>query len=505
MNVPFDLRTAPWVPCVDPNETPVELGLRDALVRAHEMRELFGESPPVTAAMYRLLLAILHRVFGPADEEEWRALWAVGQWDAARVDAYLAEWGYRFDLFDHGRPFFQAPDERVRRKSVASLIHDVASGNNATLFDHHTDDRGPVLRPAQAARMVVTAQSFGLCGLSGLRQQFTDGTCARGVVFLVQGSNLFETLCLNMIAYPTQESVMSHTAQDRPAWEMDDPFAPARDQPLGYLDYLTWQNRRVLFFPEEDDGQVVVREMTMGPALRMDSAVLDPMIHYRKHRTRGWAPLSFDEEHALWRDSAALLALHSDDERVPRTFRWLADLVLDGALDRAQTRRYLALGMCKKQSKVSFCRSERMPLPLAYMRERALVESLGTALAMAEQTSRSLWGATHTLAQFVVVPELDQPGARKLRREDVDPLVQGWAVERRFWSRLELPFRDTVVRLPEDRAGALESWRDTLRNTAWDAFEQVAEEVSHDTRRMKAVVRARGQLGLGLAKALFPR
>jgi CRISPR system Cascade subunit CasA len=505
MNVSFDLRTSPWVPCVDLEGRPVELGLRDALVRAHEMRELFGDAPPVTAAMYRLLLAILHRVFGPADEEEWAALWDARQWDAGRVEAYLAEWGHRFDLFDQERPFFQAPDERVRIKSVASLIHDVASGNNATLFDHHTDERGPVLRPAEAARMVVTAQSFGLGGLSGLQQKFTDGACASGIVFLVQGHNLFETLCLNMIAYPTQESVMLHAPQDRPVWEMDDPYAPAREQPLGYLDYLTWQNRRVLFFPEEDDGRVVVREMTMGPALRMDNEVLDPMIHYRKHRTRGWAPLSFDEERALWRDSAALLALHSDDERVPRTFRWLADLVLDGELDRAQTRRYLALGMSKKQAKVNFCRSERMPLPLAYLHERALVESLGTALAMAEQVSRCLWGATHTLAQFVVIPEFDQPGARKPRPEDVDPLIQGWAVERRFWSRLELPFRDVVEGLPQDRVGTLETWRDTLRRTAWDAFEQVAEEVSHDTRRLKAVVRARGQLGSGLAKTLFPR
>jgi len=505
MNVSFDLRTSPWVPCVDLDGVPVELGLRDALVRAHEMRELFGDSPPVTAAMYRLLLAILHRVFGPADEEEWAVLWDAGQWDAGRVDAYLAAWGHRFDLFDQERPFFQASDERVKVKSVASLIHDVASGNNATLFDHHTDERGPVLRPAEAARMVVTAQSFGLGGLSGLRQKFTDGTCASGVVFLVQGSNLFETLCLNMIAYPTQESVMPHGPEDRPAWEMDDPFVPAREQPLGYLDYMTWQNRRVLFYPEEDNGRVVVREMTMGPALRMDNEVMDPMIHYRKHRTRGWAPLSFDEERALWRDSAALLALHGDDERVPRTFRWLADLVLDGELDRAQTRRYVALGMSKKQAKVNFYRSERMPLPLAYLAKQDLVESLGTALAMAEQASRCLWGAAHTLAQFVVAPETDQPGARKPRREDVDPLVQGWAVERRFWSRLELPFRGTVEGLPQDRAATLESWRDMLRRTAWDAFEQVAEEVSHDTRCMKAVVRARGQLGSGLAKALFPR
>ena len=229
------------------------------------------------------------------------------------------------------------------------------------------------------------------------------------------------------------------------------------------------------------------------------------MIHYRKHRTRGWAPLSFDEERALWRDSASLFELHSEDERVPHTFLWLSDLVGWKHLDTAQTQCYVALGMSKKQAKVNFHRSERMPLPLAYLQEQALVESLRMALAMAERVSRLIWGAAQTLAQFVVAPNQDQPGARKPRREDVAPLVQGWAIERRFWSRLELPFRKTMEGLPQDRAGTLAKWRDTLRETAWYAFEQVAEEVSHDTRCLKAVVRARGQLGAGLGKELSPQ
>ena len=38
-----------------------------------------------------------------------------------------------------------------------------------------------------------------------------------------------------------------------------------------------------------------------------------------------------------------------------------ADLVYDDRLGREQTRRYLALGMSKKQAKVNFYRSERLP------------------------------------------------------------------------------------------------------------------------------------------------
>lgn len=501
MNLSFNLLDSPWVPCIDDEGRAVDLSLRDALVQAHKMRELYGESPLVTAALSRLLLAILHRVFGPADWKAWGELWRAGQWDAAKLDAYFEQWRHSFDLFDSQYPFYQASDERVKPKSVASLIHDVASGNNATLFDHHTDELGPVLNPAQAARMLVAAQVFGLAGLSGLPQKFTDGTCASGIVFLVQGDSLFETLTLNLLQYP-DDSVMGHSPQDCPAWEMDDPYTPDRSRPLGYLDYLTWQNRRVLFLPKEEAGTVVVRQMTMAPALRLDGDILNPMAHYRVDEKRGPIPLPFVEERALWRDSSSLFQLQSKGHRPPLTFRWLAELVDEGYLDRAQTRRYLALGMSKKQAKVNFYRSERLPLPLRYLRQRELVEALQTALEMAENTARQLWGAARTLATFVVSPEADAESGRQPAREDLDALTSQWAVERLYWPRLERPFREVLEALLDDRETALVAWRKTLRRTAWSAFDQVADGVGFDPASLKAVVRGREQLAAGLGKVL---
>ncbi len=316
MNPTFDLLQSPWVPCIRADGAPVELGLRDALAQAHELRALHDESPLVMAALHRLLLALLHRAFGPATYDEWATLWKAGQWDAAQLDAYLDCWRHRFDIFDPERPFYQAPDERVKPKSVVSLIHDVASGNNPTLFDHHTEAGGITLTPAQAARMLVAAQVFGLCGTKGPTMQFTDAPCARGVIFLVQGETLFETLALNLVRY-TDDAPLPRWPDDRPAWEMDDPFTPDRSVPRGYLDYLTWQNRRVLLLPEATTDGVVVRQVTIAPALRLDSGVLDPMKHYRKDEKRGPLPLPFTEGRALWRDSAVLFRLHDEGHQPP--------------------------------------------------------------------------------------------------------------------------------------------------------------------------------------------
>jgi len=498
MRPTFDLVRSPWIPCLWADGTSVELGLRDALVRAHELREVHGESPLVTVALYRLFLAILHRVFGPASYAEWGRLWEAGRWDVARLDEYFDRWRDRFDLFHPERPFYQAPDDRVRPKPLNRLVHEIAHGNNPTLFDHHVEDGTLSLTPAEAARALVALQCFGLAGLSGLHRKYTDGSCARGIVFLVLGENLFETLALNLARYPDREDC----EEDRPAWEAEDPFLPDRTIPLGRLDLFTWQNRRILLFPEGTEEGIVVREMTEAPALRLNAGVLDPMKHYSRNEKQGPRLLRFREGRALWRDSAALFQLRVEGHHPPLAFRWLSELVGEGHLHLRQTRRCVALGMDSDQAKVRYYREERMPLPLKYLREPDLVESLREALTMAEAVSRQLWGATRTLATLLLSPEADAEGGRQPDRKDLDGLMKRWAVDRAYWSRLERPFLRLVEDLVDRGEDAVGEWCKTLRRTAWEAFDRLDNDLGRDPRALKAVVRARGQLATGLGKVL---
>ena len=504
MTQSFNLLESPWIPCTLYNGTSVELGLRDALVRAHELRELHGESPLVTASLHRLLLAVVHRAFdGPGDREAWEALWDLGRWEEGQLNGYLDGWHHRFDLLDDDHPFYQAADERVEEPgSVNRLIHEMAHGNMATLFDHHLEGEEPALTPAEAARALLAIQGFGLGGFGMGRLSHTDAPCTGGVVFLVQGETLFETLALNLLRYPDEKLPGRADAADRPVWEMDDSFIPDRSVPLGYLDYLTWQNRRILFFPETVNGVVVVRRMTEAPGLRLKKDVLDPMQHYADKGRGTLRPLSFREGRGLWRDSAALFQLRARGFRPPRQFDWLANLVYEDCLASHETRRYLAIGMSKSRAKVNFYRSERMPLPLAYLQDEHLVARLKESLEMAEGVARQLWGAARTLATLILSPEADREEGRKPAREDLDQLTSQWAVERRYWVHLEIPFLVTMEALPDAPDAALEGWQETLRRAAWQAFDRVTNQVSHAPQKLKAVVRSRGQLAAGIAKAL---
>jgi hypothetical protein len=246
----------------------------------------------------------------------------------------------------------------------------------------------------------------------------------------------------------------------------------------------------------------VIRQMTMAPGLRLAEGIPDPMKPYRRDEKRGLLPLRFSEDRALWRDSATLLQLDTAQAYAPRAFAWLAELVSDGYLP-AGTRRTLALGMANDQAKVEFYRVEHLPLPLAYLRNQQLVNVLrDDVLGLAESVARQLWGSARTMATYVLAPDADNEAAHQPMRDDLDRVMAPWGVERRYWGRLEAPFRLALEDLPGNREETLTTWQQTLRRTAWDVFGSVAEEVEADPRMLKATVRGREQLAGGLAKAL---
>ena len=66
MHYTFNLVDRPWIPCVTVSGESVDVGLRDLLRTTHDLAEIRSESPLETVSIYRLVLAILHRVFGRA-------------------------------------------------------------------------------------------------------------------------------------------------------------------------------------------------------------------------------------------------------------------------------------------------------------------------------------------------------------------------------------------------------------------------------------------------------
>lgn len=505
----FNLIEKPWITCTDSGGERCQHGLLDLLAGAHELRTLSLDTPIENAALYRLLLAILARVFGPASYDEWHSIYNHGHFDAGMLEAYFSAQRARFNLFDPERPFYQAADERVRPKTPLKLMPHLASGNNPTLFDHSTEAQGITLEPFQAARFVLALQTYGLGGLSGIKEKFTGAPPGRGVSFFTQGQTLFETLVLNMIRYTGHDEapIPSEAQNDLPAWEMNDPFEP-RDTPHGLLDYLTWQNRRVLLLPEQEDGRTVVRQITEAPGLRMADdfingvSIRDPYQYYRKGSS-GPTVLRFREDRAVWRDSAALLRFTDKDGGMtsPPNLEWLSELCRAGMLKKRQTYQLAALGMAADRAKVMFYREEHLPLPLAYLQEIEYVERLQAALNAAQAVRNSLIKAIRMLSELLLSFRVDQ-GGRKPDPADVDRLQQHLGADRLYWSSLEQAFHPLITGIPANTASAEEEWRQHMRASAWEALEYAIRLTGESGRALKAAVRARASLGSGLNKIL---
>ena len=503
MTYSFNLIDKPWIPCAHTDGRVKELSLRETLEQAHELRGLQGDSPLETAAMYRLLLAVIHSTLrGPADKKEWAKLWDAKQWGMKPFDKYFKEWYSGFDLFDKERPFYQVKNNKDGRQKITNdVMPDIASGTNATLFNHSTDENNIVLSSAKAARTLLVMQTMSIAGGWGMApKESSDAPWGRGVIFLVEGENLFRILILNLLRYP-DDAIMRSGDDDAPVWEMKDPFKPKRDQPLGYLDYLTWQNRRVSLIPEGDENNPVIREMVISQGLKLDPATLDPMKHYRIDEKRGYLVHRFSEEKSLWRDSSALFKVHNPKTaRPPHNFSWLANLSLNEKIDKHNIYRFMALGMSNDQAKIDFYRHENFPMPLDYLQQDILIEKLSDALAFAENVGRSLKFAGKVMAFMMTSKTSGEQLISKIPKgHPAHALYEHWGTDRLFWSKLETPFNEFLQILPNDPS-ATDRWKETLKQTAWDSLAGAERMAGESTTALKASVKARGTLAYEFKK-----
>lgn len=521
MKASFNLLEKPWLPCVRLEGDAELLSLRDTLKQAHELREIYHDSPLTVAALHRLLLAVLHRVFGPKDREVWAKLWEAEQWDAQKLDDYLGQYQSRFDLFDEQHPFYQVaqfpPGVDPDPNPVSQLSQELSSGNNPTLFDHHFDLTPTSISPAEAARRLVTVQAFTI-GFGRSHKEGDsyiyrkDGPCTRGALFLVQGDTLFQTLLLNMREYPYAGSRLPDTPDDKPAWEMENALMPRRDTPFGYLDYLTWQSLQIRLLPETDEeGNTCVHQIYRLQGLGIDKNVLDPLKSYRESNRGRPMPLGFSTNRALWRDSVSLFELTDKGRNTPETFKLLSRLVRFGPLTREQRLRYLAFGIATAKGKaanIALWRYERMPLLPDYLTEEAVVERLRNALSLAEDVRRQLEEARDWLVWFwLLKPNDAKPPERKVRNKNnqFSRLQAQFDISHRYWWRLEEPFRKAMRGLASNEPQAeraMLTWRDTLKDSAWTAFQELVNGIEQSPRALKAKVKAEGRLRGGLAYAL---
>ncbi len=514
MKPTFDLIESGWIPCVlFGGGRTRELGIRETLLKAHELREVHDSSPLVTVSLHRLLLAVLHRACGPTTPDEWGRLWQAGRFPEAQVNAYLDKWRDRFDLFSETHPFYQTAGlETDRQHTVARLAAELASGHNLVLFDHTWDDAPPEFTPADAARKLVAAQGFSLgFGQSGQAKlagqeialpYSADAPLLRGVTLWLNGDSLFETLMLNLPPH-------KRPADDLPVWERDCP-ADLRDRPAaggrereparGVLDRYTWQSRLVRLLPEESEGRTVVRRLCFTQGRSEDKIPqhhhdYDPMKVYDRDEKEGDRPHPLSHHKAAWRDAHALLALRSDSYRPAEVLRNAGVLLDRGVLEPTLQHGLHVVGIASapgKAGKFLLWRHDRLPVPLALLQDPDLLDRLGRTIQFAEGVARDLCGRLRKVCESFLSPRTGQPAARRPDPQDVANLANSLDAQRPYWARLERHFHRLLQELPRDRDAASKEWGTAVEREARRAFDEACRKLGTSPRAIRAVARVSG-------------
>ena len=516
----FDLRSEPWVPVLDAGaglrETPGApaerrvVGLRDVVARAHEIREVAGDTPLETVALNRLLLAVFadaHEL--SADAGRWWALWDVGHADADALGRYLRQHGAAFDLLDERRPFCGVPADRHPAReatTLSQLRHAEAAGNNATLFGHELDDPprpdgqpARTLPLAEAARSVLAHQSFALGGAgSGLRaggrEYRSHAPLVGGAVFWLRGRSLFESLLLNA---PPRPAIWDGPGEAGPAWRRDPPGSAPR-QPEGFLDLLTWQARHVaLVTAPGPGGPPVATDVFLAGAETVEAeGVPDPMMATVTSEKKGTFPYGFRSERAVWRDLDVLLRARPGAD-APQTVQGLARLLRSHDGRRLPLRKHDPVeadvfGVENDKSKMLRWRHARVPVYPALLGDDDRLDRLHHALADAEEQAGTLAYAVRTAAEYLLSPPPagsdDKPTPDK---KAVSALAASLDAERRFWAAAEPDFFAFLARLaaaddPDAQAAAVVAWDRVLWNIASRAFDDATSALDRSARHLRA-------------------
>ncbi len=512
----FNLIEESWIPCIDLNGQRVEYGIRETFLKAHELQEICDDSPLVTVAIHRLLLAILYRVYeGPSDMSAWKVLLKTGCFKEIGIKKYLDAYQKRFYLLDDKMPFFQMAElETKKAVSVTRLATECVSGNNATLFDHSGDEKDAEWTLSQAAKQLIACQSFALgFGRSGDAKinkvnetlpYSADAIALRGMNIWLQGKTLFDTLTINLV--PTNDDSL-------PPWEIGNPHKNRDRQKgkkkitvssAGIVDRFTWQSRLIRFLPE--NGALSRMFFTQGRSA--DKSPGDPMKVYRKSKVEGISALSLSSSKAAWRDANSIFMIPAaqSDERRPECFNLIVKARLEGMIPTEKQFVAHVVGLAsapQKAGKFLLWRHDRLPISVALLDDSNLIERLGQLLQKAEQAAIELNQRTRRIAILYLSPDAEKPDGRKPDKDEVTRVADVMDPRPSYWARMERHFIALLQNLPNDwdetdsgwkpdeQQSATNAWREQVKTEAKQALGESIRSLGTTARAIQAVARVR--------------
>lgn len=479
----FNLTQAAWIPVMTPDFQVKEISLVELFETWETLREIQADNPPTTLALYRLLLAMLHRAYqGPRNEEHWEEIL---EDNGTKAIAYLQAQRDRFDLLHPDHPFMQDPVLPLEKAVPIYALHTMSTSQ---VFSHEHEWSGYSISLAQAARLLVRLQGCDITSLrafyvgqSGGNRSAVNTPTINAANVLVRGSTLKQTLMFNLrqLEADNQTAIES----DLPTWETINGYAgkPKKTVPSGRISYLTFPWRRLRLFTE--DGETSQIAITMGNSFpdKVSPQQWEWGVAYREDK-----PVRLSLSKQIWRNADAFL-LTAEKQHRPRIVDWLADLKSEDLVDDVVT--FQISGLSADKAKPLGWSWEQFSAPIQYVTDADLSQTLKIAIAVAEehqQIFRSFRGSPY----FAL--------AEVLKYGEASSLASALDGESRYWATLDRAFPELLDALPRDsQTGAdgitrygfkeLPAWTQTVQTAARQAFTESIASIRNYQARAAAL------------------
>jgi CRISPR system Cascade subunit CasA len=469
----FNLTQEPWIPVVTNDWQRRDVSLVELFETWKTLKEIQADNPPTTLALYRFLLAILHRAYqGPRNVDHWEE---IQEDNGKKAIAYLREKHDRFDLLHPNHPFMQDP---ALTEDKAVPIYAMHTMSTSKVFSHEHEWSGYSVSLPDAARLLVRLQSVDVTSLRAFYPPQTQGN--RSAVntptintanVLICGTTLKETVLLNLIRYdPAGEFPSAVSGEDLPAWEASYAGKPQKKIPNGYIQYLAYPWRRLNLFAE---GERINRlAITMGDSLpdSISAKQWECGIAYKEEK-----PVRVTPERQLWRDSHSFLQSAEKNHR-PHIVGWLADLHDEGLVN--DVAHLTVFGMSADKAKPLAWSIEKFSAPIIYVKDKGLGQLLKIVIATAEdhqQVFKSFRGSPYAAL------------AESLKNGDAQALAKSLDGESRYWAMLDRKFQTLLKELPINGSDELTKWTDIVQKSAREAFTDSIQSIRNYEARAVAL------------------
>ena len=500
----FNLIEEPWIRVLDKDCRIKEVGIREALLNAHEFAELSGETKTQDFAILRFLLAMMYTIFYRYDidgseidlrenkntvEVNWKKMWEDKRIPREPVEKYLAKWHDRFWLFDDVQPFYQtrAVEGIGTLTSSSKMIGTLfESGNKRRLFTDRVE-QGRTLSYSEAARWLLHLNCF-----DDIAARNPNGSLPKrswvGLLGLIalKGKNLFETIMFNFCA---DLDVSRNVFDECPSWEQDNyniEFNRLINVPRDQAALLSLMSRRVLLCHREDnkvedyylaggdyfvDLEVFQEQMTLWLAHQKGK---------KKDTPYKYEPRKHDTSRKIWQEFSSIVGINeenSEKSRCPGVINRLHQLRYDDEiLDSSYTAKIITAAVVyNEQHRMSYDVSDIISDELNLHAQ--ILENETWYTMVVEEVKKCDKAAYYVSRLYknvqIASGRKDKDGKTNLSGE-IDAKM-------RFYDSIDEPFRLWLEKLradndldPDDSMAEIEK---TLKKIAFDFGNSIAAQV----------------------------